>query len=87
MREHHNPSAPVAEPNLSTNPLASRCRAPALRLKSIRVPTDFSDESGRALHRAVVLAKVLGAQIILLNVCKPLGYPGAPNLVLPMDLG
>jgi len=57
-----------------------------VRLKTILVPTDFSDESGKALRHAMALANALGAQIVLLHVFKAVTYPGWSNLVLPKDL-
>ena len=58
----------------------------AVRLKTILVPTDFSDESEEALRHAMALASALGAQIVLLHVFKAVTYPGWSNLVLPKDL-
>ena len=86
MKNHPVPSTPVAEEAPLASPPAFNITASAVRLKSILVPTDFSDESRKALHHAVTLAKGFGAQIILLHVCKALTYPGVPNFVLPMDL-
>jgi nucleotide-binding universal stress UspA family protein len=57
-----------------------------VRFNTILVPTDFSDESGKALRHAMALANAFGAQIVLLHVFKAVRYPGWPNLVLPKDL-
>ena len=57
-----------------------------VRFNTILVPTDFSDESGKALRHAMALANAFGAQIVLLHVFKAVTYPGWSNLVLPKDL-
>jgi nucleotide-binding universal stress UspA family protein len=57
-----------------------------VRFKTILVPTDFSEESGKGLRHAMAFANAFGAQIILLHVFKAATYPGWPNLVLPKDL-
>jgi universal stress protein A len=46
-----------------------------LSLKRILVPIDFSEESKKAIHYALPLAKQLGATITLLNVTEPITSP------------
>jgi nucleotide-binding universal stress UspA family protein len=83
MRE--TPSIDV-EPGCSETAPKLRSVGVVFRLKTILVPTDFSDESGKALRHAMALANLFGAQIVLLHVFKAVTYPGWSNLVLPTDL-
>ncbi len=48
---------------------------PALRLKKILVPLDFSDHSLKALLYARSFAKEFGAALFLLHVTEPVPYP------------
>jgi nucleotide-binding universal stress UspA family protein len=50
-------------------------KAPALRLRKIVVPIDFSETSIQALPYAATLAERFGAEIILLHVFEPLPMP------------
>jgi universal stress protein A len=55
-----------------------------LRLKSILVPIDFSNNSRKALAYAVPLAAQSGARITLLHVVgKPVVYPTEMGMVIP----
>ena len=46
-------------------------------LKCIVAATDFSDAAGRAVSRAVLIARQQGAELHLLHVISPLAlYPG-----------
>jgi nucleotide-binding universal stress UspA family protein len=49
--------------------------APLLKSKNILVPIDFSEESKKAIHYALPLAKQLGATITLLHVTEPISFP------------
>jgi len=58
--------------------------APALNLKKILVPVDFSECSDKALGYAAALARKFSAQLTLLHVVQP--YPAVPDLYnLPVD--
>ncbi len=45
-----------------------------IRVKKILVPTDFSEESKKALKYAALFARQFGASIVLLHVAEPLEY-------------
>ncbi len=45
------------------------------RIKSILVPTDFSEMSEEALQWAIDLAKPFNAQIHIIHVLEPIAYP------------
>jgi len=51
-----------------------------MKIKTILVPTDFSDAAGNALHLAAALARRSDADLLLLHVIElPIGSPVAPN--------
>ena len=45
------------------------------RIKSILIPTDFSEMSEEALQWAIDLAKPFNAQIHIIHVLEPIAYP------------
>ena len=56
-----------------------------INLKSILVPTDFSDNSLKALRYAVRFAEQFGAAITLLHVFEPFTYPAEMGFV-PVEM-
>lgn len=59
---------------LAGSKTATRLQVPALKLKKILVPTDFSEASLSALQYAVALAAQFGASICLLHVVEPTSF-------------
>ena len=55
-------------------------KVPGLQIKTILVPTDFSDPAHAAATFAVTLADRLGAELIFLHVANP--YLGSGDLLL-----
>src|SRR6185437_14519447 len=72
----HAPCPVLTIPSL---PKAEVRRTPALRLRKIIVPIDFSETSAQALPYAAALAKTFTAEIILLHVIEP--------MLIPVDSG
>jgi len=49
--------------------------APALEVKLILVPLDFSTHAMKALRYATALARLFGARLIVMHVTEPIVYP------------
>lgn len=45
------------------------------KIRRILCPTDFSPTARRAIDYAIVMAKAMGAEIVLLHVIPDMGYP------------
>src|SRR4051812_46945810 len=62
---------------------------PALQLKHILVPTDFSEGSDKALRYAGKFAEQFGARVTLLHIIQPMVYPAdfgyPPTMVDTME--
>ena len=88
----HDKKRPIMKAKPSAKPAASKAKPaaakaaprPALRFKTIVVPTDFSAASRTALDYAVPLAREHGAKIVLVYVIEPRIYP--ENILIPPAL-
>ncbi|MFO1486923.1 MAG: universal stress protein [Verrucomicrobiota bacterium] len=60
-----------------TEAVAEIVPSPAVQLRKILVPTDFSECSAKALDYAVDFAARIGGELTLLHVVEPLIYPTA----------
>jgi len=56
-----------------------------MKLKSILVPLDFSDTSGKALDYAIAYSRQFGAKLTLLYVIEPVATPDFATFPLMMD--
>lgn len=82
------PAAPQSKSTAARSGVISSEVVPALRLKSILVPIDFSDLSKQALDYAVPFAQQFGARLTLLHVFEPVAasaFPALARLVLEND--
>ena len=61
--------------NETFGPLLSRSERPAMSIRSILVPLDFSETSAKALRYAAALAEEFQAKIDLLYVMEPVSLP------------
>jgi nucleotide-binding universal stress UspA family protein len=64
------PSTKTARATLETRTWSASL--PAIKLKRILVPTDFSEHSRKALHYAMALARQFSAELLLVYVIEPL---------------
>ena len=56
-------------------------RPPRLVVKKVLVPTDFSEESKKALRYGLELARASGAELLLAHVVEFLVYPVGPVML------
>ncbi len=61
---------------MKTQASPARPRVPALQIKKILVPSDFSVSSNRAFRYSLELARQFGADLVLMHVFEPAPGPG-----------
>ena len=66
-------------------PANSQKAEPAIRIQNILVPTDFSEQSRKALRYAVRMAEEFGARLTVLHVVQPLVYPDFAYAAITME--